>query len=294
MATKPTVDPKWSTNNVATDNIEPTQSYKDGGVVDGGVIGREHLNWQFFAISQWVDWVRAYALDKDNNLSDLTSVSAARTNLGLDSATTTIGANTTGNAATTTKLKTARTIGGVSFDGTSNINLPGVNTTGNQNTTGSASKWTSARTISLSGDATGQAAFDGSSNFVLPVTISNDSHTHSASTITSLPSDMVGATFGATQTSLFNGNVTAGNIPLSEPCGNFRWLYFEMGNDGNDWAQGVLVNRSTFSGNTSPNNDFEINAGVGDYWRFDCTTGSTLYTVGQNSRIYKVTGIGRI
>jgi len=35
-------------------------------------------------------------------------------------------------------LTTARTIGGVSFDGSANINLPGVNTAGNQNTTGNA------------------------------------------------------------------------------------------------------------------------------------------------------------
>lgn len=44
----------------------------------------------------------------------------------------------TSSAAT---LTTARTIGGVSFDGSVNINLPGVNTTGNQDTTGSATKW---------------------------------------------------------------------------------------------------------------------------------------------------------
>ncbi|MEK9694827.1 MAG: hypothetical protein VW270_03625, partial [Candidatus Poseidoniales archaeon] len=43
-----------------------------------------------------------------------------------------------GNAATATALATARTIGGVSFDGTGNINLPGVNTSGNQNTSGTA------------------------------------------------------------------------------------------------------------------------------------------------------------
>lgn len=43
-----------------------------------------------------------------------------------------------GNSATATKLATARTIGGVSFDGSANINLPGVNATGNQNTTGEA------------------------------------------------------------------------------------------------------------------------------------------------------------
>ena len=33
----------------------------------------------------------------------------------------------TGNADTATALETARTIGGVSFDGTAAINLPGVN-----------------------------------------------------------------------------------------------------------------------------------------------------------------------
>ncbi|MFX7348212.1 phage tail protein, partial [Acinetobacter baumannii] len=44
----------------------------------------------------------------------------------------------TANAVSATKLATARTIGGVSFDGTANINLPGVNTAGNQNTTGNA------------------------------------------------------------------------------------------------------------------------------------------------------------
>jgi len=53
----------------------------------------------------------------------------------------------TGNASTATALQTARTIGGVSFDGTANINLPGVNTAGNQNTTGNASTATSAGKI---------------------------------------------------------------------------------------------------------------------------------------------------
>ena len=43
--------------------------------------------------------------------------------------------DTTGSAAT---LTNARTIGGVSFDGSANINLPGVNTAGNQNTSGTA------------------------------------------------------------------------------------------------------------------------------------------------------------
>ncbi len=51
----------------------------------------------------------------------------------------------TGNAATATALQNARTIGGVSFDGTANINLPGVNATGNQDTSGTAATATVAQ-----------------------------------------------------------------------------------------------------------------------------------------------------
>lgn len=70
-----------------------------------------------------------------------------------------------GNAETATKLATARNIGGVSFDGTANINLPGVNATGNQSTTGNAAtatKLAAARTI-------GGVLFDGTANINLPL-----------------------------------------------------------------------------------------------------------------------------
>ena len=81
------------------------------------------------------------------------TTSAATASAVTDSSTATIVANlegnvtgntsgssgsTTGNAATATALESARNIGGVSFDGTGNINLPGVNTAGNQNTSGTA------------------------------------------------------------------------------------------------------------------------------------------------------------
>ena len=55
----------------------------------------------------------------------------------------TLNQNTSGNAATATALESARTIGGVSFDGTDNINLPGVNSGGNQDTSGTAAIATS-------------------------------------------------------------------------------------------------------------------------------------------------------
>lgn len=50
------------------------------------------------------------------------------------------------NAVSASQLQTARTIGGVSFNGTANINLPGVNTSGNQNTSGNAATATTATT----------------------------------------------------------------------------------------------------------------------------------------------------
>jgi len=62
-------------------------------------------------------------------------------------------------ADTATALANARTIGGVSFDGTANINLPGVNASGNQDTSGNAATATAletARTIhGVSFDGTG-------------------------------------------------------------------------------------------------------------------------------------------
>ncbi len=68
-----------------------------------------------------------------------------------------------GNASTATKLQTARSIGGVVFDGSANINLPGVNTTGNQNTTGNAATATKLQTArKISG-----VPFDGSKDITL-------------------------------------------------------------------------------------------------------------------------------
>ena len=59
--------------------------------------------------------------------------------------------STTGNAATATALATARNIGGVSFDGTGNIDLPGVNAAGSQNTSGTAAGLSSTLAVSSGG-----------------------------------------------------------------------------------------------------------------------------------------------
>ena len=85
----------------------------------------------------------------------------------------TLNQDTTGSAAT---LTTARNIGGVSFDGSANINLPGVNTSGNQDTSGNAAtatKLATARTIA-------GVSFDGSAN----ISLNNNAITNGAGYIT--------------------------------------------------------------------------------------------------------------
>ena len=74
------------------------------------------------------------AMVSSNTETNIT-VTYEDSNNTLDFVIGTLNQDTTGSAAT---LTTARTIGGVSFDGSANINLPGVNTAGNQNTSGTA------------------------------------------------------------------------------------------------------------------------------------------------------------
>lgn len=136
--------------------------------------------------ANWSEWAQIYT-SKDSipgvnttgnqnttgNAASATRLQTARTiggvsfngtaNINLPGVNTTGNQDTTGNAATATKLKTARTIGGVSFDGSANINLPGVNTAGNQNTSGNAATATKLQTARTINGK----AFDGSANITL-------------------------------------------------------------------------------------------------------------------------------
>ena len=89
----------------------------------------------------------------------------ARVNTAIDNrVTNTFINNLSGIVAdTTTALANARTIGGVSFDGTANIDLPGVNTSGNQDTSGNAATATALETArNIHG-----VSFDGTGNIDL-------------------------------------------------------------------------------------------------------------------------------
>ena len=102
----------------------------------------------------------------------------------LDFTVGTLNQDTTGNAATATALATARNIGGVSFDGTANINLPGVNTSGSQDTSGNSATATALETARNIGGV----SFDGTANINLPgVNTSGDQDTSgNAATATAL------------------------------------------------------------------------------------------------------------
>ena len=114
----------------------------------------------------------------------------------------TLNQDTTGSAAT---LTTARNIGGVSFDGSANINLPGVNTGGNQDTSGNAATATALETARNIGGV----SFDGTGNINLPGvnTAGNQDTTGNAATATALATarNIHGVSFDGT-----------GNIDLSE------------------------------------------------------------------------------
>ncbi|MEY6980668.1 gp53-like domain-containing protein [Escherichia coli] len=111
--------------------------------------------------------------------------------------------STTGNAATATKLQTARTIGGVAFDGTANINLPGVNIAGNQNTTGNAATATKLQTARTINGV----KFDGSANISIPTITSRGR-------VTALTSTTQGATTGLQMYEAYNNGYPSayGNV----------------------------------------------------------------------------------
>lgn len=132
--------------------------------------------------------------------------------------------DTTGNAATATKLKTARRIGGVTFDGTGDINLPGVNQQGNQNTTGNAATATKLQTAR----SIGGVAFDGTKDISLPGVnqTGNQSTTGNAATATKLQTARTinGIAFDGTR------NISLGPADIGCPASPTGWL--ETGADG--------------------------------------------------------------
>jgi hypothetical protein len=140
----------------------------------------------------------------------------------------------TGNAGTATTLQTARTINGVSFNGSADITvadatklpLVGGTMTGaitfagaqtwptfNQNTTGSAATLTTGRTIALTGDVTyTSGSFNGSANVTGTATLAS---VGTAGTYTKVTTDAKGrVTSGSNPTTLSGYGITDAQTAL--------------------------------------------------------------------------------
>jgi len=141
-----------STTDATTPNTGTTGGFRLRGNATSGIAYLQVTNstaaseWGYASIvaSGLWSWSGAFTA---TTITASTQFSGAGTGLTGTAAGLSVG----GNAATATALQTARTIGGVSFNGTADINLPGVNTTGNQNTSGNAATATNVAGSGITG-----------------------------------------------------------------------------------------------------------------------------------------------
>jgi len=171
--------------------------------------------------------------------------------------------DTSGNAATATALATARNIGGVSFDGTGNIDLPGVNTGGNQATSGNAATATALATAR----AINGVDFDGTA----AITVTADANTLSGTT---LKSSVVNSSLTSvgTLSSLATGDITLNGTAITANAdelnmldnSSLSWTTFTP-----VWEQGITDN-----GNATINARY-LRFGDLVFWEMQFVGGST-------------------
>ncbi|EJH0421272.1 tail fiber domain-containing protein [Salmonella enterica] len=229
-------------SNKGTPGIQMYEVYKNGYPTTYGNLlhlggatapgeGELLIGWSGTSGAHAPVYIRSRRDTADAPWSDWAQVYTARDSIpGVN---TTGNQDTTGNAATATKLKTARRIGGVTFDGTGDINLPGVNQQGNQNTTGNAATATKLQTAR----SIGGVAFDGTKDISLPGVnqTGNQSTTGNAATATKLQTARTinGIAFDGTK------NISLGPANIGCPASPTGWL--ETGKDGGAITTAQLV-----------------------------------------------------
>ena len=205
---------------------------------------------------------------------------------GVATATSFVGditGNVTGNADTATTLATARNIGGVSFNGSADINLPGVNAAGNQNTTGTATNLSGTPNISVGAvtasslDISGGIDVDGHTDLdnvsVSGVTTFTGATTHSGGATVNTHLDVIGLTTlddvnvssGATFGGAVNvtGNLQSANLGLGIAPTTDLQIFNSTGE-----SQMVLGNSSAVTGTNaairynSSNTSFPFSSGT--------------------------------
>ncbi len=185
---------------------------------------------------------------------------------GVATATSFVGdvtGDVTGNADSATILATARNIGGVSFNGSADINLPGVNAAGNQNTTGTAANLSGTPNISVGAvtasslDISGGVDVDGHTDLdnvsISGVTTFTGATTHSGGATVNTHLDVIGLTTlddvnvssGATFGGAVNvtGNMQSANLGLGVAPNTDLQIFNSTGE-----SQMVLGNSSAITG----------------------------------------------
>jgi acetylglutamate kinase len=171
-----------STNTLTNKSGNISQWTNDAGYITDG-----NTNWNnSYGFITGVNWTEIAGDSANINLSQFTNdvgyITDGNTGWNNSYGFITASDSITGNAATATKLATARNIalsgavtGSANFDGSGNITI--------------AATATSDPTLTLAGDASGSATFTNLGNATLTVTVANDSHTHDGRYYTESESD---------------------------------------------------------------------------------------------------------
>lgn len=129
----------------------------------------------------------------------------------------------------------------------------------------SASKLTTARTIELTGDATGSASFDGSANATVSVTVEDNSHAHTIANVTGLQ-----AALDAKQ-----GGYTTTTTAVSKTLSNLERC-------------SVTASGQTITLPATPANGWEVTVMVGDFADTIINrNGQTIMGISENMTIDK-------
>lgn len=161
------------TAELSYDNSTGRYTLKRSKLKAGSNVTFTNINGEITINSSYTDTDTTYSagtgLDLDGTTFSLTSRTIGGVefdgsqNINLPGVNTPGNQNTSGNAATATQLQTTRTIGGVSFDGSANIDLPGVNTPGVVDTSGTAAFASAAEANSALANVVSGLSGDGSS-----------------------------------------------------------------------------------------------------------------------------------
>ena len=195
---------------------------------------------------------------------------------GVATATSFVGditGDVTGNADSATILATARNIGGVSFNGSADINLPGVNVAGNQNTTGTAANLSGTPNISVGAvtasslDISGGVDVDGHTDLdnvsISGVTTFTGATTHSGGATVNTHLDVIGLTTlddvnvssGATFGGAVNvtGNLQSANLGLGIAPTTDLQIYNASGESAIVLGKGTAItgNNASLRSNTT-------------------------------------------